>query len=117
MSTMPAEVSADQPARVRVGFRDEVFEGQPGLIGNRAGLELLRRKLDEALAAGECAIAEPGVELAGIRLTSDPDSFGPIAPPRGGWRDLAALLGCAAVVLVVLILAFLAAMALWSRRS
>jgi len=81
-------------------------EHEDFLIGNPPGLELLRRKVDDALGTGECRIDEGGVEFRGIRLVAtDPRAQTGVKP--GGFKDAMRLLACA-VVGFALIFVFLA---------
>ena len=95
--TMPGDIQSDASPKPWVAHRgNSTPENEELLIGNRPGLELLRRKLDDALATGECRIDEGGVEFRGIRLVeSDPRAETAVKP--GGAKDAMRLLGCGIV--------------------
>jgi hypothetical protein len=63
------------------------------LIGNRAGLELLKRKVDDALTSGECRVDEGNVEFVGIRVVEH-DPRTQTAGKHGRFKDAVGLLGC-----------------------
>lgn len=51
-------------------------ESEDWLEGNRDGLLVLRRAIDQALEVGECNVDEPHVELMGVRCREAPVSPG-----------------------------------------
>ncbi len=88
-------------------------EHEDYLIGNRAGFELLKVKVDDALKTGECRVEEGGVQFVGIRVL-DQDPRIENADKPGGFKDGMRLLGCG-VVAFVLITVFLAGLLqIWS---
>jgi hypothetical protein len=103
---MPADNPSIASPKPWVAHGSCTAEHEDFLIGNRPGLELLKRKLDDALATGECRVDEGDVEFVGIRLVEhDPRAVVAVKP--GGFKDAVRLWGCALLVLV-LVLVFLA---------
>ena len=91
-------------------------EHEDFLIGNRAGLELLRRKVDDALTTGECRVDEGSVEFVGVRLVeSDPRAQTAVKP--GGFKDGMRILVCAfaGFLLLAVFLAGLLQIWIWMR--
>lgn len=96
-NNLPAEPSADATPWLVDGASIPEHEGF--LIGNRPGLELLKRKLDEALASGECGIEEDGVDFTGIRVVDrDPRE----EPEHESFKQTIAKYGCLLVLVVAL---------------
>jgi hypothetical protein len=110
---MPADDSSDTSSKPWVAHGSCTPEHEDFLIGNRAGLELLKRKVDDTLATGECRVDEGGVEFVGIRLVErDPRAETAVKP--GGFKDAMRLWGCG-LVGFVLIMVFLAGLLqIWS---
>lgn len=91
-------------------------EHEDFLIGNRSGLDLLKLKINDALATGECSVDEGGVEFVGIRLVeSDPRAQ--TAEKPGGLKDGLFLLGCGLVGFVLLVVFLAGLLQIWSWMS
>lgn len=76
-------------------------EHEDFLIGNKAGLTLLRDMTDRALSEGECAIGQTRIEFIGIRVVENDPRQKPITNKRGR-KDIAALWGCGLIAFLLL---------------
>ncbi|MCP5519970.1 MAG: hypothetical protein H7A46_00310 [Verrucomicrobiales bacterium] len=97
---MPADNSSTSEPRPWVTFGDCSSPDEDFLIGNREGLELLQRKIDEALGQGTCFIEEAGVEFNGVRVVEHDSRDGHHAR-RGRFADTLALFGCGLFVFFI----------------
>lgn len=103
---MPTDERSEADEQPWVAHGSCTSEHEDFLIGNRAGLELLKQKVDAALESGECRIEEGSVDFVGIRLVERDPRTGADSKP-GGLKDAAGLLGCALLALAI-IMVFLA---------
>jgi hypothetical protein len=92
--------------------------GGPGpnngwLVGNPAGLELLRRKAEEALENGEGRFEHPFVWPAGIRIVH-PSPAGARPKKWDQMRDAVGAWGCGLTVAVVLFVLLAGAYQIWT---
>ena len=113
---MPTDETSEPDEQPWVAHGSCTSEHEDFLIGNRAGLELLKQKVDAALATGECRIEEGSVDFAGIRLVErDPRTGAEFQP--GGVKDAAGLLGCGllAFAFIMIFLAGLFQIVSWMK--
>ena len=113
MNDAQSSLPSDKPADVAPWVTDgaAIPEHEGFLIGNRPGLELLKRKLDEALASGECGIEESDMEFTGIRVVAhDPR---PKPKPESFIGKLASY-GCMLILALVLGTLIVGLYSLWS---
>jgi len=113
---MTVDDSTDTSPKPWVAHGSCTPEHEDFLIGNRAGLELLRRKVGVALTTGECRVEEGGVEFIGIRLV-ECDPRAQTTVKAGGFKDGIRVVGCglAAFVLIMVFLAGLLQIWSWVR--
>jgi hypothetical protein len=69
------------------------------LVGNHAGLVVLREAIDNALASGEAPFTAEGIEIGGIScretpLTSTPETIG---SKLAGWGCIVVMVICLAI--------------------
>jgi hypothetical protein len=102
---MPTDDPSDTSPKPWVAHGSCAATHEDFLIGNRAGLDLLKRKIDDAIATGECKVDEGGVEFVGIRVV-ELDPRAETSARTGGFKNAMRLLGCGllgfALILVLL---------------
>ena len=108
-NNLPADQSSDATPWLVDGASIPEHEGF--LIGNRPGLELLKRKLEEALASGESGIEEVGVDFTGIRIV-ERDSGG--EPERESFKQTIAKYGCLLVLVLALFVFSVGVVSIWN---
>lgn len=80
-------------------FLSEEGEGETWLVGNHAGLVVLREAINNALASGEAPLTAEGIEIDGIScretpLTSAPETIG---SKLAGWGCIVLIVICLAI--------------------
>lgn len=88
----------------------ETSEHEDLLIGNRAGLEILRSAIEQALREGDGAIQKygsrrPGIEYAGVRVVETDPRERRKNPPT--FEEKLTTAGCLLLLVSMLVLAFL----------